>query len=323
MNRSNYFDYIEEKLNLLSIRINGRGKLNILNLNIHSEAFFAEFLNILLGFNLRNMNVLKQNTEAIDLIDENNKIIAQVSATCTKKKIEASLSKGISIDYPGYRFKFVSIAKDATHLKKENFLNPNNVLFNPSEDIFDINTILNTVLNKCADDQKKIYEFVKKELGSDIDIVKVDTNLAKLINILAAENLADVIKSYESNAFQIESKITFNDLESVKDDIDDYKIYSHKLDEIYSAFDKEGHNKSFSVLQIIRKQYKKLTNEDISPKNVFYSIIDELIDLILESENYVKIPYEELEMCVHILVVDAFLRCKIFKNPEGYGYVIT
>jgi hypothetical protein len=35
------------------------------------------------------------------------------------------------------------------------------------------------------------------------------------------------------------------------------------------------------------------------------------------------IPQEEMEMCVGILVVDAFIRCKIFKNPNNYNYATT
>ena len=52
-------------------------------------------------------------------------------------------------------------------------------------------------------------------------------------------------------------------------------------------------------------------------------IIDNLIELIRNSKNYIEIPYDELDVCVSILVVDAFIRCKIFENPEGYNYVIT
>lgn len=48
MNRSSYFNYIEEKLNVLSYRINSRGKINLLDLNIYSETFFAELMNHLL-----------------------------------------------------------------------------------------------------------------------------------------------------------------------------------------------------------------------------------------------------------------------------------
>jgi len=43
MNRSLYFDYIDEKLNTHATRINSRGKLNILNLHNHSEHFYAYF----------------------------------------------------------------------------------------------------------------------------------------------------------------------------------------------------------------------------------------------------------------------------------------
>ena len=41
MKRSEYFNYIEEKLNFLSYRIKSRGKINLLDLNIYSETFFA------------------------------------------------------------------------------------------------------------------------------------------------------------------------------------------------------------------------------------------------------------------------------------------
>lgn len=45
MNRSYYFNYIEEKLNNLSYSIKIRGKINLLDMNIYSEVFFAELMN--------------------------------------------------------------------------------------------------------------------------------------------------------------------------------------------------------------------------------------------------------------------------------------
>jgi len=323
MNRSRYFNYIEEKLELLGLRIVQRGKINILDLNIYSETFFADLLNILLSLELENLNVFKQNIEGIDLVDYKNKIIAQVSSTCTKQKIEHSLSKEIFKDFVDYRFKFISIAKDALKLKSDSFNNPYGALFSPSDDIIDIGMILNIVLTMPISNLKALYDFVKKELGTEIDIVKMDTNLATIINILASENLNESVDSPEINAFEIDRKIEFNDLVSVKDAIDDYKIYYQKLDEKYSEFDREGANKSLSVFQIIRKQYQVLQNETLCSRDVFYHTIDNIIDIIVKSKNYIEIPYEELEMCVHILVVDAFIRCKIFKNPEGYDHVTT
>jgi len=323
MNRSNYFNYIERELSTLSYRIKLRGRVNLLDLNIYSETFFAELLSRLLKCNLKNINAEKQNTEGIDLIDEENKIIAQVSSTCSKPKIESSLAKKIFKDYPDYHFKFIAIAGDADKLKTNTFNNPHRVIFSAEEDILDIKSLLNLVLNLEIKDQRGLYEFIRDELGKNIDIVKIDTNLASIINILSQENLSVVADSPEINPFEILRKIEFNDLLSVQPTIDDYKIYYSKLDEKYKEFDIQGANKSLSVLSVMRDRYNKLIVNTQEPYEIFFSIIDNVVELIKNSKNYIEIPYEELEMCVSILVVDAFIRCKIFKNPEGYNYAVT
>ena len=122
MNRSQYFNYIEEKINYLSYRISKRGKINLLDLNIYSETFFAEMINILLKFNLKNMNAIQQNIEGIDLIDHKNKVVAQVSSTNTKQKIESSLKKKIMENYKDYRFVFIPIVGESDGLKAKKFL---------------------------------------------------------------------------------------------------------------------------------------------------------------------------------------------------------
>lgn len=323
MNRTRYYNYIEEKLGILAYRINLRGKLNILDLNIHSETFFADLCNLLFDFELINMNEFRQNVEGIDLVDSKNKVIVQVSATCSKQKIEDSLSKDILSSYRGYRYKFIAISREAGKLRETTFNNPHKMIFDPAEDIIDNASILRAISNKQIIKQKSIFELIKNELGYEIDIIKVDSNLATIINVLASENLTENIESPEINIFEIDKKIEFNELTSVKETIDDYKIYYHKLDQKYSEFDREGSNKSFSVFQVIRKQYKMLQNEGKSSQEVFFSVASNITDIIVNSNNYVEIPYEELEMCVDILIVDAFIRCKIFKNPEGYSHVIT
>jgi len=323
MNRSTYFNYIDEKLELLSLRISTRGKINLLDLNIYSETFFADMINILFKLHLKNINVIKQNTEGIDLIDEQNKLVVQVSSTCTKQKIENSLKKDIFKKYPNFQFKFIAIAGDANKIRSETFANPNKVSFSPETDIYDIKSILNTVLNMSIDDQRSFYEFIKKELGSDFEAVKFDSNLTTVINILSKEDLGIICDNVKINAYEIDRKIDFNDLSSARDIIDEYKVYYGKLEEKYNEFDKEGANKSLSVFTAIKKQYTKMNEKAANPFELFFSVIDSVITIVTESKNYIAIPFEELEMCVSIIVVDAFIRCKIFKNPEGYNYVAS
>ena len=160
-------------------------------------------------------------------------------------------------------------------------------------------------------------------IGKNIDMVKIDTNLASIINILSQENLSVIAESPEINPFEILRKIEFNDLLAVQPTIDDYKVYYSKLGEKYNEFDKQGSNKSLSVLSVLRMQYNKLIVNTEEPYEIFFAIINNVIELIKGSKNYIEIPYEELEMCVLIIVVDAFIRCKIFKNTEGYNYAVT
>ena len=323
MNRSNYFDYIEEKLSILATRIESRGKLNILDLHLHSESFYLHFFNLLFdGWELRSLNRIKQNVEAIDIFDEKNKRIIQISATATKQKVESALSKDIIKNYQSWTFKFISISKNASGLRKESFKNIYNISFDPLNDIYDIDIILKEIICFDIEKQKQVYEFIKKELGLEPDRMQIETNLAAIINILSKENLNQENDKYQINEYEIERKIEFNDLDSARLIIDDYSIHHAIIDNIYSEFDKQGFNKSLSVLSSIRKIYithKKLLNSD----EIFFKVIEDLIDKIQNSSNYEKMPYDELELCVNVLVVDAFIRCKIFENPNGYNYVAT
>jgi hypothetical protein len=321
MNRLHYFNYIEEKLSTLATRVEIRGKLNILDLHLHSENFYLHLFNEIFDWELSNLNEIRQNIEAIDLVDSKNKVIIQVSATATKEKIEYSLSKKLLSEYSDYNFKFISISKNTSELRNKSFKNPYNLNFSPQDDIYDVSSILKKIPSDI-DKQKQIYAFIKKELGKDNEPMELETNLAKVINILAKEDLNQYDSNFQTNDYAIEQKISFNNLNAAKDIIDDYNMYYKKIDNIYAEFDKQGVNKSMSVLSAMRRIY--IINKDaLNADDLFFKIIEAVIDKIIKSTNYETIPYDELELCVNILVVDAFIRCKIFENPQGYNYVTS
>lgn len=322
MNRSKYFEYIEEKIHILAHRIQTKGKLNILNLHLHSENFYLHFFNLLYGYELINLNSNTQNVEAIDLIDHKNKIIFQVSATSSKQKIESTLAKDIFKKYKDYTFKFISISLDATDLRTKTFSNPHSVSFDPKNDIFDIKTILNYILAEKIKSLRELYEFIKCELGGEIDIIKLDSNLATIINILSLEKWDDSHIDDNSNSFEIERKIQFNELEDAREVIEEFCIYYKKVDEKYTEFDFLGVNKSNSVLNSIKKEYRKLKKTD-NKDEIFFNTIENIKNKVLISNNLNNTPIDEIELCIDILVVDAFIRCKIFENPEDYKYVTT
>lgn len=327
MQRKNYFDYVEEKLAILSIRVKNRGKLNILDVHLHSENFYRDFINLLYGWSLENANNRLQNVEAIDLIDDSEKLIVQVSATATKAKINKSLSKKSIEEYAkqGYTFKFVSIAENASSLRQEKYNNKYNIDFEPSKDILDIFRLEKDILNLNSNELENIYQFIKAELGNMPDSMQFNSDLTTIINILAEVNLDENEPLGNINMFEIDKKIEFNGLDIAALIIDDYKIFYNQVEKKYKEFDKMGLNKSMLVLQSLKKMYidallkKKYENNDL----LFVGLIDEVKEIVSKSSNYSEISKEALEACASLLVVDAFMRCKIFKNPEGYAYVIT
>jgi hypothetical protein len=171
LNRLNAFNYIEEKLNFLGFRIGVRGMLNLLDLHVHMETFYLNFCNELFGWQLVNLNTSSPNAAAVDLIDHSNKIVIQVSATATKQKVEAALA-GLPEHLAGYRFKFISISKDASSLRNKQFEKPSDLKFDPLDDILDIPAILRYVVAMRAEDQVRIADLVRSELRDSEDFAR-------------------------------------------------------------------------------------------------------------------------------------------------------
>ncbi len=87
MQRQEYFNGIEKRLNWQLLRVKSRAKQNILDLNIFSETFFKDLLNLVYDLNLTNLNNKSKNAKAIDLLDDTNKVVFQVTSKTDKSKI--------------------------------------------------------------------------------------------------------------------------------------------------------------------------------------------------------------------------------------------
>ncbi|WP_159107909.1 ABC-three component system protein [Sulfuricella sp. T08] len=310
---------MEEKLSALAVRIGVRGRVNVLNLNVHAENFYVHLFNELLGLSLVNANAYDQNATAVDLVDASNKIIIQVSSTATKQKIESALSKDLSA-YAGCRFKFIPIVGDASRLKKLTYTVPTGITFDPKIDIHDVTSVVREAAAMEIDDLKRVFDLVRKELGEEFGEERLETNLADIVNILSTEDLNDEPQSLQVDPFEVGRKITFNNLDSLGSLIQGYAVHYSRLDEIYTEFDLRGVNKSASVFASINSEFLKC-QAAVAGIDLFFSIIRNTVEKIRNSSNFNRIPLDELELATTILVVDAFIRCKVFKNPNAYNHV--
>ena len=314
MNRGIYIGDIKRRFAGLVVQIELGGALNLLDCNLHSENFYRDLLNIVYSWKLVNLNTITPNAAGIDLVDPAKKILAQVSATATKQKIETTLSKDLS-QYTGYSFRFVPICTDASDLTKKTFTNPHQLAFNPASDILDLKSLLRTINNLDIEELKKCHRFVLNELRPEPDLERIESNLSSIIAILSKENWSG--RSSQTVPYDIEAKITHNKLLRSKKIIDEHKIHYSRIDKIYSECDRQGANKSISVLNQMQTLYCDLLSATVSPDDCFTALARRVLQIVKNSLNCPSIPSEELNLCVYILVVDAFIRCKIFENPGG------
>ena len=321
MERQGYFNYISERLAVLAYRIDMEGQLNILDLHIHAEDFYRDLLCLLFGWSLVNLNSEEQNVEAIDLVDNTNKLIVQVSATNTKEKINHSLSKIDVNVYKCHTFKFISIARSAATLREKSYTIPQGIKFNPKTDIYDITSLLQTIQHFDIDKQEQVYKIINKELGGANNASTIDSDLTRVIQILSQTDLSNNNVIRLNNEFEIDKKIEYNGLSTdSKDVIRDFCLYQNIVEQIYSTFDKEGANKSLFVLNKIRSIYVAHKTK-IEGDELFAKIRQCVKQEIADSSNRGSLTKEAIDMCADIIIVDAFIRCKIFENPQGYQYV--
>ena len=93
LQRQTYINDILNRLSGLASSVKLHGLLNLLDLHVISEDFYLGLLNLIYGWKLRNANSLQQNAPGIDLVDDSNRILVQVTATSTKGKIDHSLKE--------------------------------------------------------------------------------------------------------------------------------------------------------------------------------------------------------------------------------------
>lgn len=307
---------ITSRLSYLSSEVRLSGSMNLLDSNVLLEDVFKEILNITYGLELQNANLIKQNIKAIDLIDCSSKTIIQVSSDNSKTKVQTSLDKIELPKYDGYTFKFVCISKGVSHLKKHHFNVPEGISFNAETDCYDDKRILKDVSAKDIDTIRNLASYLEKSILPATADERRPSVITYVINRLADEPLAEIAVNPDTKSFDLEPKIDFNSLKKWRDIISEYTVFSLLVDKIYRAYDEQGVNKSFAVLSSLHDLYLNLASE-LTGDALFDKLLESVYDIVNKDYEYNEsLTREELQVNIKIVLVDAFVKCKIFKKPE-------
>lgn len=166
----------------------------------------------------------------------------------------------------------------------------------------------------------------------EADIAKrIDPNsinfsvLTEVINKISSVDMDDYKESEIKNVFNAEDKIAHNCVCRNKYIIEEYRVFQGKLNMLFEQIEEHGSIKKSHLLQNIRIFYlearAKLLGDDLSIENIRRhadDLIDEvenkLRNVVEESSNKNKeLSIEALSFGIKIVLVDAFLRCKILE----------
>lgn len=164
MIREEYIRVIRNALALLVNEVQLSNVLNMQSINIASENFYREFLNLLFYWNLENSNYLRNNFAGIDLYSDTEKIIIQISSEVSRKKIQESLDRIDKERFNGYHFIFLAMinSTNSRSLYKGYQTDSNIIHFVPEDDIWDHAKILDFVNNCKIDVMEKLASLVRK-----------------------------------------------------------------------------------------------------------------------------------------------------------------
>jgi hypothetical protein len=316
MELNSYIDIISLRLAILSNEVKLKSAVNLLDSNVLSEDVFKTILNTIYGWDLQNANVAEQNIKAIDLVDNTAKIFVQVSSDNSKAKVQSSLNKIELPKYSGYTFKFVCISKGISNLKKSTFDVPDGISFNVDADSYDDKRLLRDVMAKDIDTIAKLASFLEKSILPSTAEERRPSVITYVINCLSEECLAEVSVNPDVKPFDFIPKIDLNKLVKWKAIVTEYAVYSVLVDKIYKQYDKLGVNKSLAVLASLHDLYLNLSLES-SGDDLFDKLLEKVYEIVDgDGTCNESLTREELMMNIKIVLVDAFVKCKIFEKPE-------
>jgi len=86
-------EYIKNQLAWIKSKVELDNQLGLYDINKLGEDIFMHILNDVYGYSLKNTNLIEENFPAIDLVDDTNKRVIQVTSTTTPTKLRSTIEK--------------------------------------------------------------------------------------------------------------------------------------------------------------------------------------------------------------------------------------
>jgi len=125
-------------------------------------------------------------------------------------------------------------------------------------------------------------------------------------------------------AFNVSEKITHNAIKRNASLIEEYKVFYGQIAAIYDELQSQGSFKKESLLRNVRRLYLKAKGKYVGDSenpidrvrkhadDIFEDVEDQLLEAC---EREKEVSDEDVSFGVSVILVDAFIRCKILEKP--------
>jgi len=191
-------------------------------------------------------------------------------------------------------------------------------------------TVTNDEKKYTVDGLKKmkadhIAERRRHNLASEI-IAKQTTILADVVNLIASSDIfSNAELSDTRKQFEIDEKIEYNKVKRFKPIIEQNRVFQGKLTRIYAEIEKEGSHRKEALLHLIQLFYLESRANLVTGTIAVQEVADDIMSAVEsrlwdvidnKSDNLkVDLDYEIRLVAIQIVMVDAFMRCKILEEP--------
>lgn len=148
--------------------------------------------------------------------------------------------------------------------------------------------------------------------------------LRNTINAISSLDFGELDEIETLDLFDPKEKISFNDLKTNVTLINEYKNYYHRINKLYDELEFEGSIKKEKLLSNIRLLYTEIKGKYILNNDDYLEIIrdnsdnifDDIYNTLLTKMKDTSFWVEDIEFGIRLIMVDAFLRCKILEEPK-------
>lgn len=159
-----YLKEIARSLAILREEVELLNAVNLYDINIMAEDFYPGLLNLIYGFDLKNVNNIEKNAPVIDLYDKKSRIAIQVTSDNENVKIRYTIKKFIENKLYNEYDRLVILILTNKKNYTTSFNTESKFIFDKKKDIWDTEDLIKDIRSLETEKIKEISNYLSKEL---------------------------------------------------------------------------------------------------------------------------------------------------------------